>query len=161
STEDLISLDSLTGLNNRKRLLNSIADRMHGQSRSHQYLMMIDADHFKAINDTYGHLEGDNALRTLADVLRQACMPLKKRAIIGRYGGDEFIIAMETDNSAIVTETAASIHSLLREASASRNLPYTLSASIGIARCTDDMKTVYDLINAADQKLYEKKKSRT
>ena len=79
SMEDLISLDSLTGLNNRKRLLNSIADRMHGQSRSHQYLMMIDADHFKAINDTYGHLEGDNALRTLADVLRQACIPLKKR----------------------------------------------------------------------------------
>ncbi len=161
STEDLISLDSLTGLNNRKCLLNGVADRMHGQSRSRQYLMMIDADHFKQINDTYGHLEGDNALRTLADVLRQACMPLKKRAIIGRYGGDEFIIAMEADNSIIVTETASSIHTLLREASASRNLPYTLSASIGIARCTDDMKTVYDLINAADQKLYEKKKSRT
>ena len=161
SMEDLISLDSLTGLNNRKRLLNSIADRMHGQSRSHQYLMMIDADHFKAINDTYGHLEGDNALRTLADVLRQACIPLKKRAIIGRYGGDEFIICMEADTGSEASETADSIHSLLNETSALHNLPYTLSASVGIARCTDDMKTVYDLINAADQKLYEKKKSRT
>ena len=160
STEDLISLDSLTGLNNRKCLLNAIADRMHGPSRSRQYLMMIDADHFKEINDTWGHLEGDNALRTLADVLRQACIPLKKRAIIGRYGGDEFIICMEADTDSEVLETAAMIHSLLKETGMVRSLPYHLSASIGIARCTDDMKTVYDLIAAADQKLYEKKRSR-
>ena len=68
---------------------------------------------------------------------------------------------MEADTGSEASETADSIHSLLNETSALHNLPYTLSASIGIARCTDDMKTVYDLINAADQKLYEKKKSRT
>ena len=89
----LISLDPLTGLNNRKQLLHFYEHTNKANSdNGGLYLLLIDADRFKHINDTYGHLQGDKALKNIAEAMKRACKGLPKRANIARYGGDEFVV---------------------------------------------------------------------
>lgn len=85
--------DGLTGLNNRRTFLD-IAARRNRQVRT-AILMLLDADHFKQINDTYGHLAGDNCLRSIAYMLKRN---LREQDVIGRIGGEEFAILL-TDAS--------------------------------------------------------------
>lgn len=149
-----ISMDKLTQVNNRQNLLAFINYKLRDHV-SRLYLMMIDVDYFKTINDTYGHLEGDNALITVANTLKRACASFKKRPFISRYGGDEFIIVLEgTQEDA--NQLCDTIRSMLNEDS---DKPYTLSLSIGMAPYRSGM-TAKEMIAAADDELYRIKQAR-
>ena len=94
ASELLISMDWLTNTNNRHYLYTYIDHKIRHTSTD-LHILMIDADEFKNINDTFGHLEGDRCLIRLADAIKLACNKLPRRAYICRYGGDEFIVVAD------------------------------------------------------------------
>lgn len=152
-----ISLDKLTQVNNRQNLLGFLDYKMHNHDEL-LFLLMIDVDYFKTINDTYGHLEGDHALVRVASALKKACAPFRKRPYISRYGGDEFIVFIE-GSRAEADALCNGIRQTLQEMNEAANTPYTLTVSIGVGSWWPSM-TMKDLIAAADEALYEVKKAR-
>ena len=148
-----ISMDKLTQVNNRQNLVSFINYKLYDHV-SRLYLMMIDVDYFKTINDNYGHLEGDNALVIVANTLKRACASFKKRPFIARYGGDEFIIVLE-GTLEDANQLCDSIRAMLKE----ETLPYTLSLSIGIASYRSGMNAK-EMIATADEELYRIKQAR-
>ena len=152
-----ISMDKLTQVNNRQNLIGFINYKLINHE-SRLYVLMIDVDFFKPINDTYGHLEGDHALIRVADALKHSCNTFKRRPFIARYGGDEFIIVLEgTQEDA--DRLCDSIRQHLRESQEKDNAPYELTVSIGVAGYRSGMMSK-DLISAADDDLYRVKQGR-
>jgi diguanylate cyclase (GGDEF)-like protein len=150
--------DSLTGLLNHSNLREKLADELQRAERREQSLCfaMIDLDHFKAVNDTYGHLTGDRVLNSLARLLQER---LRRTDVIGRYGGEEFgVILFDTttkDAARIMGEIRESF-SQVRQQAGERDFYVTLSC--GIARYPT-YRTVSDLTEAADAALYEAKEA--
>ena len=151
-----ISTDPLTQVNNRQNLIGFMEYKLKNHSGD-LYLLMIDLDGFKSINDTYGHLAGDKALVELAGVLKRSCSPVPKRPYIARYGGDEFIIITE-GTEAEVSSLCESIREGLKKVSGKSDT-YQLTASIGLAKWEDGMDHKA-LIAAADAALYRHKPRR-
>ncbi|MCH4193319.1 MAG: GGDEF domain-containing protein [Butyrivibrio sp.] len=156
----LISLDPLTRLNNRSEFRNYLSAKMALPTRGRLCLLMMDMNGFKSINDTYGHLEGDAALKRVSMCLKKACADVPGRPFIARYGGDEFIVVAETDNNFETERICDSIHMTLALENHKAQAPYQLTVSIGTARCDSSMHTIYDLVARADQELYRKKQKR-
>lgn len=152
-----ISMDKLTQVNNRQNLLGFLEYKLQNHEES-MFLMMIDVDYFKDINDTYGHLEGDEALIQVARVLKQSCADFERRPYIARYGGDEFIILLEGPRSE-ADSLCERIHENLVQTCRKLNKPYTLSLSIGVGRWHPNMSSK-DFIAAADAELYTIKHNR-
>ena len=152
----MISKDKLTQVNNRQNLISFLNYKVQTHEEK-LYIFMVDVDYFKAINDTYGHLEGDNALVDVVAALKKACMPFRKRPYIARYGGDEFIVVLE-GTAADAAAMKQSIPEILRD-NPRKDAPYTLAVSIGMAEYDPGM-TPNDMIAAADEELYEIKKNR-
>lgn len=153
-----VSIDSLTQVNNRQNLLEFMTQKLKNHNKD-VYLLMMDMDDFKSINDNYGHIEGDRALVSASSSIKAACGSFVPRPYIARYGGDEFIVVVETDNSDKITTLTDAIRENL--SSYSNNLPYELNMSIGVAKHRDG-QAPKELIREADQLLYdvkEKKKS--
>lgn len=152
-----ISMDKLTQVNNRQNLLGFLEYKLFNHDEK-LFLLMMDLDYFKTINDTYGHLEGDDALVRAAQALKLACGGFKRRPYIARYGGDEFIVVIESskpDADALV----AAIRRTLDELNDKASRPYTLAFSIGMAEYHPGM-SANDLIESADNALYEIKRAR-
>ncbi len=150
--------DALTGLNNRRRLNKYLEECLPRADAERPILLFImDINCFKSINDAFGHLEGDSALRRFAAVLRQVAA--RYDAFIARYGGDEFCLAMEADGRA-PEEVEADIHDSLADAQscggAGEKL-YTLTVSIGCARCAGEENSPDAALARADRALYEEK----
>jgi len=156
-TDQLISIDPLTGLNNRKMIIHHYDhwSKNHPEG-SRLYLLMIDANKFKDINDTYGHVEGDQALKNIADALRQGCKELPKRANIARYGGDEFSILFESSGLEECEKLKNGIKDKLAEINKKTEVPFELTVSIGIAS-SDGSITLKEFIDIADENMYEEK----
>ena len=155
--DELISIDPLTGLNNRKMLIHHYDQWAKNHSEGAKiYLLMIDANKFKAINDTYGHVEGDQALKNIADALRMGCKELPKRANIARYGGDEFAILFESSGMEECEKLKTRINEKLREINEKTKVPFELTVSIGIAFSSGTL-TLKELIDDADENMYEEK----
>ena len=156
SSQQQISMDKLTQVNNRQNLISFLNYKLETHE-SRMYLLMIDVDYFKSINDTYGHLEGDKALIRVAEAMKQACQAYKKRPYIARYGGDEFMIILEGTRQEASDLRAGIIEHLktLQEEAAD----YELTVSIGLAECCCGMNA-RDLIQAADEEMYKIKKAR-
>ncbi len=153
-----VSIDSLTQVNNRQNLLEFMTQKLKNHNKD-VYLLMMDMDDFKSINDNYGHIEGDRALVSASSSIKAACGSFVPRPYIARYGGDEFIVVVETDNPDKITTLTDAIRENL--SSYSNNLPYELNMSIGVAKHRDG-QAPKELIREADQLLYdvkEKKKS--
>ncbi len=159
SLDNLISQDPLTQLNNRNELKRFLINTRH-HPETRVYLLMMDVDKFKGINDKYGHLEGDNALRCVADSLREACTMCTKRHFIARYGGDEFIVAAIAENEEEVTELCALIRKTVTKKNKARGSAYDLALSIGYARLGNEDDAVRRCLAAADAALYRQKQSR-
>ena len=153
----LISRDPLTGLNNRSQMLQYLSEHIKNHDKT-LYLMIMDANRFKSINDTYGHTAGDRALVQIAAALKKAVPP---RFLIARYGGDEFIVAGEADSETDICQLRDRIVQTLAEESAASGEPWHLSLSIGYAAYSDKMNTIPDLIEAADRELYKAKANLT
>ncbi|MGK7345918.1 MAG: GGDEF domain-containing response regulator [Candidatus Nitrospinota bacterium M3_3B_026] len=152
------STDHLTGLLNRRAIEKwlNIEIQRSGRFRRPFSLAMLDIDHFKEINDTYGHLTGDEALRGLAGFISRR---LRVIDVVGRYGGEEFMILMpETckENAVIPLERIRSGlrgHVFAKTDSAR----VRLSVSIGVAEFPGDATDFEGIIAAADAALYEAK----
>ncbi len=157
--DQLISLDPLTGLNNRKQMKHFYQSWTKGRSdTSTIYLLMIDANKFKTINDTYGHVEGDRALRNIAEALRLGCRDLAKRANISRYGGDEFSVMFEASGREECEKLKEAIKEKLALINKETEVPFELTVSIGIASSSGNL-TLKQLICDADEDMYEEKKN--
>ena len=156
--EQLISTDPLTGLNNRNRFETYMLSLFSGTDRADDvYLLMMDADGFKQINDRYGHVEGDHALQVISATLKDVCSA--SGGFIARYGGDEFVVLQKATAEQDIIDLCSAIDDELARA----EVPYALRMSIGYARVGDSVDTWQDLLRAADAELYrvkaEKKKA--
>jgi len=153
--------DSLTGLLNHGALLESLAQEVERAERYEHSLSILffDLDHFKAINDTYGHQFGDEVLRVLARTARETVRHIDT---VGRYGGEEFVaILPETDYWKAVT-----VAERLRERVAAypfAEMPgghvVRVTISVGVTAFPGDGRTVKDLIRSADGALYGAKRN--
>ena len=152
-----ISMDKLTQVNNRQNLLSFLDYKVLNHSER-LFLFMMDLDYFKSINDTYGHLEGDDALIRAAKALKMACGNYRRRPYVARYGGDEFIVVIES-TKAEADALLASIHENLENLNKASNKPYRLAFSIGVGEYHPGMDA-NALIEAADSELYKIKRAR-
>lgn len=153
----MISIDPLTRLNNRKQLAYFYEQNKSGSEEGHMlYLLMIDANRFKQINDAYGHIQGDAALIRIADALRQSGEELHMRTNICRYGGDEFALFTWIRKEEELDTLTKSIRDKLSALNKKAQSPYELTVSIGAAKAERGM-TLKEVIDKADQLLYEEK----
>ena len=159
SLDNLVSLDPLTGLNNRAQLKRYLANiSAHNETNNNDYyLMMMDLDRFKYVNDHFGHAEGDKAIVKTADAIKRACSSIELRPFISRYGGDEFLIIVKTNNEDNVKMLKESIESALNLETSSSSTPYELRASIGYSKYDGQIANFQEAINEADEALYIEK----
>jgi diguanylate cyclase (GGDEF)-like protein/putative nucleotidyltransferase with HDIG domain len=148
--------DGLTGLYNHKAIHRLLEETLADRNIDVTSLMMIDMDGFKLINDTFGHLLGDNVLRHLSAALKQAC---SESDIIGRCGGDEFMIVLPRKKSSQASSTARAIreHLTSHPFSAPDGSKLPLALCIGIADTLSAGNSPASLVSAADSALYEGK----
>lgn len=151
----LISTDPLTTLNNRNQLQRFL--QMQRETKEY-YVVMVDVDHFKEINDAYGHLEGDRALVLVSKALKYACSCLGKSVFLCRYGGDEFMLVVATVMPGAVVRI---IRECLKEeiSNGVKPLSYPLDVSIGYAGWDGRLANFRKSVNTADQMMYEDKRS--
>ncbi len=156
----LATRDGLTGLLNRRTIMEHLAAELNRATREQEYLglALLDLDHFKTINDRYGHLKGDDALRLVANSLNDSVRPYDW---VGRWGGEEFLIILPRANP----EQALAIAERVRERIAHSPLiladgsSTTLGASIGAVVVQPTvLTTVDDLLHHADEALYQAKR---
>ncbi|KXS38346.1 MAG: hypothetical protein AWU55_1563 [Halomonadaceae bacterium T82-2] len=150
----LSDTDALTGLANRRRLMQALASELSRARRHHTTLALIllDLDHFKHINDTWGHLKGDRVLRVLSRLCRDL---LRQEDLVARFGGEEIAILLPLTDA----DAAQRLAERLRHAIAAHDfgLPATrITASLGVAEYRPD-DTADTLIERADQRLYAAK----
>jgi two-component system, cell cycle response regulator len=157
--EALATTDPLTRLLNRRALLERLSievDRAHryGSSLS---LLLLDIDHFKAINDTAGHLVGDGVLRQLGELLAYS---VRTADVVARYGGEEFVVILpETSSEGGVIFAERLRDTVERHAfDVSNDEPLHLTASIGVATFPSPrVESTEDLFARADEALYRAK----
>ena len=153
--EQLISTDPLTGLNNRNRFETYILSLFSNVDQAKDvYLLVMDADGFKQINDRYGHVEGDHALQVISAALKEVCSA--SGSFIARYGGDEFVVLQK----AIAVQDILHLCAAINDELARAEVPYLLRMSIGYARVGDGVDTWQDLLRAADAELYRVKREK-
>lgn len=148
--------DNLTGLWNRKALFAMLQKEVYRAQRDEFpiTLVMIDMDHFKAINDTHGHLIGDEVLREAASRLSEVMRPYD---FAGRYGGEEFLIILPSCPRRYGAQRAEDFRRAIAERPFMTALgPLAVTCSVGIAVYDDAMKPE-DLIHRADEALYRAK----
>ena len=158
-TGRLARTDSLTGIANRRHLFETGAHELSRAQRFGHALsaLMLDIDHFKAVNDTYGHASGDDVLRAIA----RCCLKVTRDIdIVARYGGEEFVILLpETD-----LEGASNLAERLRERVAqtvteTERGPIRVTASVGVATLEPESNELSSLLSYADSALYEAKQA--
>ncbi len=158
--EQLAQTDPLTQLLNRRALAENITAEMERALRydSSLALLMIDLDHFKQVNDTYGHLIGDDVLRDMARLLHDL---VRENDLVARYGGEEFVIVLPETDDAGADAFAERVRAAVKGtgfASRPGEEAIALSASIGVATFpAARIDTVEDLFARADAALYRAK----
>lgn len=152
----LTDRDSLTGLLNHTNILRALEREISAAARTSTSVVMamVDIDHFKNVNDTYGHAVGDQVLLRVTHMLRNR---LRRMDHVGRYGGEEFAVVMPNTD----VETATSILEELRETCAAmvhetENGTFSVTFSAGVASFPE-VKTGTELNNVADARLYDAK----
>ncbi len=155
-----ISVDSLTGLANRRRFDSYTRGRMENlEKNASLYLMMLDINNFKGINDTFGHAQGDQVLVMTARMLLKASEGIG--AFTARVGGDEFVIVMCNTSISQVEQMVHKIEKYMQEENDTAGKKYTVSLAIGYAgmKGSDEisLETLYDV---ADKNMYANKRRR-
>ncbi len=159
--ETLARIDPLTGCHNRRALFEwsdkAIKDAL--ANNTPLTCFMIDIDHFKNINDRYGHAVGDQVIKSVGEVLMS-----NSRAddIVGRYGGEEFCVISPALSPVTEQEVAERMRRAISVIGSNPNAQFPLmriTASIGYATCQPDTETTIELVNMADSALYVAKES--
>ena len=156
-TRRMARTDALTGIPNR-RYLFELGERELSRARRFGHplsALMLDIDHFKAVNDTHGHAQGDRVMQALA----QCCLQqIRDIDIVGRYGGEEFVILLiETDASgarSLAERIRASVAQIVLPTA---QVPIRITASVGIAQLGEGDSDLDRLLGRADQALYAAK----
>ena len=156
--ENLAIRDSLTGLFNRRRFFEIIHTYVNRYQRMKEpfTIAMIDLDHFKEINDTYGHDVGDFVLKSFSKFMTER---IRSNDILIRYGGEEFIVIFENATMSLAKEVLDRILAELNDTlHVQRGHSISITFSAGIADCTET-EDVYTLIKYSDIKMYSAKES--
>lgn len=150
----LAETDGLTGVYNRRYLDARLAEYLTAALAGGPLvaLMIFDLDHFKGVNDNYGHAKGDETLRTFAGLLRKAA---REHDIVARFGGEEFVILVQVATLQMAQSIATRVWTLVQEYVQEGRLITTTSG--GIAVCPGDAEDAAALIQAADRALYAAK----
>jgi diguanylate cyclase (GGDEF)-like protein len=145
--------DQLTGLYNRHYLSDTLSKKVSQSIRHHEALsvIMIDIDHFKNVNDTFGHLTGDKILKDVGDVIQGSA---RKEDIAARFGGEEFILVL--DNCSLKDAIIKAQH-LREKIEVLSPEDIAISASFGVAQMDESIKRYEDLLKNADLALYRAK----
>jgi diguanylate cyclase (GGDEF)-like protein/PAS domain S-box-containing protein len=158
--ETLVVVDALTGIANRRRFDDSLTTEWRRALReaSKLSLLLIDADHFKRYNDTYGHVRGDSCLKQIAEAALDVV--LRPGDLVARYGGEEFAVVLpgtdEIGAKAVAEDICEAVRN--RRLPHEGNAPGIVTVSIGCATVVPQRgKTAQDLIESADQALYRAK----
>jgi diguanylate cyclase (GGDEF)-like protein len=152
--EKLIFVDKLTGLYNRAYFDDQIEREIERANRTSTSvaLLMADLDHFKSINDTFGHQAGDKALAHLASIIRAN---IRQIDIAARYGGEEFAILLPSITRARAVRTAERLRRVVADTDFAESIPEVvgmkMSISLGLALYPDDAATSKQLIDRADR----------
>jgi len=173
-TQQLAVTDSLTGLALRRPFLEQLTRELirAGRSREPVSVLMLDVDHFKAYNDTFGHTAGDLILKRVAEILRAAAPP---GGTVGRYGGEEFVVLLPRfarhQAGEVAEKVRRTVERKLQEVprEAERRAPQAVrtaqttelgagvTVSVGLAAFPDDAQVDLELIRLADARLYQAK----
>jgi diguanylate cyclase (GGDEF)-like protein len=153
-------IDLLTGLKNRRSVMSFLQAAIDQTKleNSHLSVMMIDLDHFKTINDSYGHLAGDKCLKQVAQLIQQSVRNVSDLA--GRFGGEEFIVVIKDIDARKATDIANNIRTSIEQTSVSIDavLQLKLTATIGVCTLSGDQLTsIEHCVDLADQALYKGK----
>lgn len=153
--------DPLTGLLNRKGFKNAMRRALNESAESHDSicLLMLDIDHFKGVNDTYGHAFGDAVLRAVASTLQKS---VKGQDTVSRFGGEEFAIILPNTPRKGAQQVAENIRQTIErgkiQRSGNNEAVGNITISIGVAEFRQQ-ESIEDLINRADTALYAAKNS--
>jgi diguanylate cyclase (GGDEF)-like protein/PAS domain S-box-containing protein len=152
--------DPLTGLFNRRYLEDTLWRELHRSHRRNSPLgvVMLDLDHFKRFNDTFGHGAGDSLLRELGQLLREK---LRKSDISCRYGGEEFVLILPDSSLADTRQRVEQIRGLIKELKIRHGdeLLGMIAVSAGIAGAPEHGSNAAELLRAADNALYAAKRA--
>ena len=155
SMDAQISIDPLTKLNNRGQLIRYVSQganiKIDGRKT---FVIMIDINDFKLINDTYGHAEGDNALIIVAKSLTLTLHNHNFPMFLGRYGGDEFVLVVHLVDEVEIKELMNEIRECIRKKCINENRPYILSIGIGYDEFLVEKDSFSKCMQRADKKLY-------
>ncbi len=154
--EEQTHLDSLTGVYNHGHFLKLLAQFAEDAHRENHplSLIMLDVDHFKQYNDRYGHLAGDEVLTTLTNTIKRH---LKRTDIVGRWGGEEFVLALPATSGEQAHQVANRIRETMNKLTVAINQEKTFpvpTVSQGIAQFPVEADEVFKLIDLADHRLY-------
>ena len=147
-------LDDLTGVYNRRHFFE-LAEHEFKEARRYELplsAMIIDIDHFKKVNDTYGHIIGDQVLKNTADIIKNN---LREQDTMGRYGGEEFSIIMPVTDQKEAHKVALRLKEKVSESRVNTDAGLvSVDISLGIAQLNDEMPTLLSLIHLADKAMY-------
>ena len=158
---DLANVDELTGLGNRRLVNNVLAEEINRARRmdTELSLIMLDVDHFKNYNDSYGHPAGDAVLQKLADVMQRAST--RAGEVVARYGGEEFLLILPGVSAASAMRTASRLREMIDQeeihhASSPVSASVTISQGVITVRPSGEHQPS-DLIEMVDRALYSAK----
>jgi len=154
--DEVSHTDALTYLPNRRQIINNLQKEAHRAERYKTPLSisMMDIDHFKNINDTYGHTVGDVVLLQLANMLREG---VRESDMVGRYGGEEFLIVLPNTELQRATELAGRLCKIIREKDIEVVGKAHITVSIGVAEYRHAEENWQKFLNRADMALYAAK----
>jgi len=157
--EVLASRDSLTGCFNRRAFFDLLEETFRHAATTNTNLacIMVDIDHFKSINDRFGHSIGDEAIRMVSEILNSCeC----GGTFVGRYGGEEFCVALPNKDLAEGEALAEVLRNKIKSASVNFcGLDAVITASFGVAEADAEMMSISQLLEYADKALYTAKQS--
>ena len=157
--EDLSNVDGLTGLYNRRYLKLTLERMLMEASRTGHPLsiIMLDIDHFKRVNDTYGHKAGDDVIRFLSRTLKNN---IRKVDIAARYGGEEFVVLMHNTNVEGAARLAEKIRILVKDATINADgSTINITSSFGVSAYPALSMSTGDLVKNSDQAMYFSKEN--
>jgi diguanylate cyclase (GGDEF)-like protein len=159
-TKKLAVTDGLTGISNRPNMEQSLLSEFGRSMRYNSPLsvVLLDVDHFKDVNDSYGHQKGDEILVTFASVLKKVC---RANDTAARYGGEEFLMILPQSNAQGAFKIAERVREeIMKMSFVGNDSKFSVTTSCGVAELNRDyMKNTDQLINVADNAMYEAKNS--
>lgn len=154
----LISQDALSGVNNRVSFNKFVNNAFVNREHKGAFLVFMDVDKFKQINDTYGHLEGDAAISLVGKTLKSIAG--ESNSFVARIGGDEFVMVVHSDSESYVNKIIDSVSYELEERLIFSDKQYEVRLSTGYVYISPEEHNIKSVIAMADEKMYEQKMAR-